>query len=35
MVSFRKLFTPVESMDSNQVKAFMEKNAEGSYTLFP
>ena len=33
MVSFKKLFTPVESMDSDQVKAFMEKNTEGSYTL--
>jgi rhodanese-related sulfurtransferase len=33
MVSIRKLFTPVESIDSDQVKAFMEKNAEGTYNL--
>ncbi len=33
MVSLKKLFTPVNSMDSDQVKSFMEKNAEGTYTL--
>ena len=33
MVSFKKLFTPVDSMDSDQVKAFMEKNAAGTYNL--
>ena len=33
MVSLKKLFTPVNSMDSDQVKSFMEKSAEGTYTL--
>ena len=33
MVSLKKLFTPVDSMDGDQVKAFMEKNAEGTYNL--
>ena len=33
MVSFKKLFTPVDSLDADQVKAFMESHAEGTYTL--
>jgi rhodanese-related sulfurtransferase len=33
MVSFKKLFTPVNSMDNDQIKSFLEENAEGTYTL--
>ena len=33
MVSLKKLFAPVESFDPEQVKAFMEKHAAGTYNL--
>ena len=33
MVSLKKLFTPVDSMNSDQLKDFMKKNAEGTYTV--
>ena len=33
MVSLKKLFTPVGSLNADQVKAFMESHAEGTYTL--
>jgi len=33
MVSFKKLFTPVASMDSDRIKTFMDKHAEGTYNL--
>jgi sulfur-carrier protein adenylyltransferase/sulfurtransferase len=31
--SLKKLFTPVESIDADQARAFMKDNPEGSYTL--
>ena len=33
MVSLKKLFTPVESISTDQLKAFLEKNADGDYNL--
>lgn len=31
--SLKKLFTPVESIDADQARAFMKGHSEGSYTL--
>ena len=33
MMQLKKLFTPTESMDADQAKAFMAKRREGEYTL--
>ena len=33
MVSLKKLFTPVKSIDSEEAKRFMAENGEGAYTL--
>ena len=33
MIRLKKLFKPVESIDADQLKAFMEKHAPGSYNL--
>lgn len=33
MVNLKKLFTPVESMNTDQIKTFIENNPEGSYTI--
>ena len=33
MISLKKLFTPVKSMNSEEVKRFMAEHEEGDYTL--
>jgi rhodanese-related sulfurtransferase len=33
MVSLKKLFTPVKSIDNETAKEFMDEHPEGSYTL--
>lgn len=33
MVNLKKLFTPVESIDTDQVKKFLAEHAEGTYNL--
>jgi rhodanese-related sulfurtransferase len=33
MISLKRLFTPVRSMNSEEVKEFIAKQPEGSYTL--
>jgi 3-mercaptopyruvate sulfurtransferase SseA len=33
MVSLKKLFTPVESINSQTAKSFMSEHQEGAYTL--
>jgi rhodanese-related sulfurtransferase/rubrerythrin len=33
MISLKKLFTPVKSIDSDEAKTFMTEHKEGSYTL--
>jgi len=33
MISLKKLFTPVDSMDAGEAKNYMAEHAEGSYTL--
>ncbi len=33
MVSLKKLFTPVESFDAEQVRKFIEKHEPGTYNL--
>ena len=33
MISLKKLFTPVKSVDSDEAKKFMTEHTEGSYTL--
>ena len=33
MISFRRLFTPVRSMNSEEAREFIAQQPEGSYTL--
>ncbi len=33
MIQLKRLFKPVKNMDSEEAKAFIEKNREGTFTI--
>jgi rhodanese-related sulfurtransferase len=33
MISLKRLFKPVQNMDSKEAKAFIEKHKEGTFTI--